>query len=96
VTLSAAMKYKVLIPDSISEFMEYIVNRYKEEHSDNKQIVYCYDFLAIKNGSEQGRRMTKRAIQEMIKKYGRAYGKSELTTRYLRHSFGLHHVMASI
>lgn len=48
-------------------------------------------FLSQPNGHAIGKRITKRGIQEMIKKYGKAYGKSELTARQLRHSFSLDH-----
>lgn len=49
-------------------------------------------FLSLPNGHEIGKRITKRAIQEIVKKYGQAYGKSELTARQLRHSFGVNHL----
>lgn len=48
-------------------------------------------FLSLPNGEKTGKRMTKRGIQEMIKKYGQAFGKFELTARQLRHSFGFEH-----
>ncbi|MGM0883101.1 MAG: tyrosine recombinase XerS [Bacillota bacterium] len=48
-------------------------------------------FLAVPNGHKIGKRMTKRAVQEMVNKYSAKYGKPEVTTRQLRHSFGLEH-----
>ncbi|MBB3114681.1 site-specific recombinase XerC [Paenibacillus phyllosphaerae] len=48
-------------------------------------------FLTVPNGQKTGRRMTKRAVQEMVNKYSTKYGKPEVTTRQLRHSFGLEH-----
>ncbi|MBB3113462.1 integrase [Paenibacillus phyllosphaerae] len=48
-------------------------------------------FLAVPNGQKIGKRMSKRAVQEMVKKYAVKYGKPELTTRQLRHTFGLEH-----
>ncbi|MGZ9584214.1 tyrosine recombinase XerS [Paenibacillus marinisediminis] len=44
-------------------------------------------FLAIKNGEKEGKRMTKRAMQQMIIKYAKHYGKPALTIHKLRHSF---------
>ncbi|WP_172250928.1 tyrosine recombinase XerS [Saccharibacillus deserti] len=44
-------------------------------------------FLAIPNGQTEGKRMTKRAIQAMIIKYAKRFGKPYLTVHKLRHSF---------
>ncbi|QDH23380.1 tyrosine recombinase XerS [Saccharibacillus brassicae] len=44
-------------------------------------------FLAIPNGQKEGKRMTKRAIQAMIIKYAKRFGKPYLTVHKLRHSF---------
>ncbi|MDP4098671.1 tyrosine recombinase XerS [Paenibacillus sp. P96] len=44
-------------------------------------------FVALPNGSHEGKRMTKRAIQAMIIKYAKRYGKPSLTVHKLRHSF---------
>lgn len=44
-------------------------------------------FLAIANGRKEGSRMTKRAIQEMVVKYAKRFGKPFLTVHKLRHSF---------
>jgi site-specific recombinase XerD len=44
-------------------------------------------FLAVANGKKQGERMTKRAIQEMILKYAKRFGKPYLSVHKLRHSF---------
>lgn len=72
--------------EKIKKYMKVRDEKYAPEASENAL------FLAIQNGFETGKRMTKRAIQEMVKKYGRVYGRSELTNRQLRHSFGLQHV----
>ncbi|MFX3634432.1 MAG: tyrosine-type recombinase/integrase [Candidatus Pristimantibacillus sp.] len=48
-------------------------------------------FLTIPNGQRVGKRMTKRAIQEMVIKYSKKYGENKITTRQLRHSFGIKH-----
>ncbi|MBD0380259.1 tyrosine recombinase XerS [Paenibacillus sedimenti] len=44
-------------------------------------------FLAIANGKKEGERMTRRAIQEMVIKYAKRFGKPYLSVHKLRHSF---------
>lgn len=44
-------------------------------------------FLALANGKKEGSRMTKRAIQEMVVKYAKRFGKPYLSVHKLRHSF---------
>ncbi|WP_442604234.1 tyrosine recombinase XerS [Paenibacillus sp. KN14-4R] len=44
-------------------------------------------FLTIPNGKKQGQMMSKRAIQEMVMKYAKRFGKPYLTVHKLRHSF---------
>ncbi|MBC8081106.1 MAG: tyrosine recombinase XerS [Gorillibacterium sp.] len=44
-------------------------------------------FLTIPNGQKDGKRMTRRAIQEMVIKYAKRFGKPYLTVHKLRHSF---------
>ncbi|WP_281887440.1 tyrosine recombinase XerS [Paenibacillus sp. YYML68] len=44
-------------------------------------------FLALANGKKEGDRMTKRAIQEMVIKYAKRFGKPYLSVHKLRHSF---------
>ena len=44
-------------------------------------------FLAVANGKQEGSRMTKRAIQEMVIKYAKRFGKPYLSVHKLRHSF---------
>ncbi len=48
-------------------------------------------FLSLPNGQKIGKRITKRGIQSMVIKYATKFGKPGLTTRQLRHSFGLEH-----
>lgn len=50
-------------------------------------------FLAVANGKKEGSRMTKRAIQEMVIKYARRYGKPALSVHKLRHSFATDYYM---
>lgn len=44
-------------------------------------------FLAISTGDSNGSRMHWRTFQDIVKKYGKAYGKPGLTPHGLRHSF---------
>lgn len=44
-------------------------------------------FLAIPRGASQAKRMSKRAIQQMVSKYAAAFGKPMLSVHKLRHSF---------
>jgi integrase len=44
-------------------------------------------FVAVPNGQKEGKRMTKRAMQAMIIKYAKRFGKPYLTVHKLRHSF---------
>jgi site-specific recombinase XerD len=44
-------------------------------------------FLAIPRGASHAKRMSKRAIQQMVSKYASAFGKPMLTVHKLRHSF---------
>ncbi|WDH81053.1 tyrosine recombinase XerS [Paenibacillus urinalis] len=44
-------------------------------------------FVTVPNGQKDGKRMTKRAIQAMIIKYAKRFGKPYLTVHKLRHSF---------
>ncbi|WP_025694660.1 tyrosine recombinase XerS [Paenibacillus durus] len=44
-------------------------------------------FVTKPNGSQEGKRMTKRDIQAMIIKYAKRFGKPYLTVHKLRHSF---------
>ncbi|MCK8486775.1 tyrosine recombinase XerS [Paenibacillus sp. MBLB2552] len=44
-------------------------------------------FVTVPNGHKEGKRMSKRAIQAMIIKYAKRFGKPYLTVHKLRHSF---------
>jgi site-specific recombinase XerD len=50
-------------------------------------------FLAVANGKNEGTRMTKRAIQEMVLKYAKRFGKPFLSVHKLRHSFATDYYM---
>lgn len=79
--------HTILFSDSIVEYLvDYLNVReviYRPVSNDNAF------FLAIANGRKIGNRITKRAIQALVNKYAAKYGKPEVTTRQLRHSFGL-------
>ncbi|MGM1044515.1 MAG: tyrosine-type recombinase/integrase [Bacillota bacterium] len=46
-------------------------------------------FLAKPNGETHGKRISKRTVQVMVKKYASKFGASEVTVRQLSHSFGV-------
>lgn len=52
-------------------------------------------FLALPNGQDYGSRMTKRAIQDMIVKYAKRFGKPFLTVHKLRHSFATDYYLSN-
>lgn len=67
--------------------------RYIEDYLNIRELRYKPSkrekalFLAIANGKQEGARMSKRAIQEMVIKYAKRFGKPTLTVHKLRHSF---------
>lgn len=52
-------------------------------------------FLALANGKNEGARMTKRAIQEMVLKYAKRFGKPYLSVHKLRHSFATDYYLSN-
>ncbi|XID94648.1 tyrosine recombinase XerS [Paenibacillaceae bacterium WGS1546] len=52
-------------------------------------------FLALANGKKEGSRMTKRAIQEMVIKYAKRFGKPYLSVHKLRHSFATDYYLSN-
>ncbi len=50
-------------------------------------------FLALPRGQSYGKRMSKRAMQQMVTKYATAFGKPYLTIHKLRHSFATSYYM---
>ncbi|SCW64547.1 Site-specific recombinase XerD [Paenibacillus tianmuensis] len=67
--------------DSLSAYLEQRQLRYKAPKREKAL------FLAVANGKKEGERMTKRAIQEMVIKYAKRFGKPYLSVHKLRHSF---------
>ncbi|MCM3783823.1 tyrosine recombinase XerS [Neobacillus mesonae] len=67
--------------DELFTYMQLRTSRY---HTPKKEKAL---FVTIPNGQKEGKRMTKRAIQAMIIKYAKRFGKPYLTVHKLRHSF---------
>ncbi|RIX53642.1 tyrosine recombinase XerS [Paenibacillus nanensis] len=67
--------------DDLQQYLELRETRYKAPKREKAL------FLAIANGSREGSRMTKRAIQAMVIKYAKRFGKPYLSVHKLRHSF---------
>ncbi len=62
----------------------YLSLRHVRYHAPKKEKAL---FLTVPNGQQDGKRMTKRAVQAMIIKYATRFGKPFLTVHKLRHSF---------
>jgi len=67
--------------DDLAQYLEIRGSRYKPPKKEKAL------FLAVPNGQTEGKRMTKRAIQEMVVKYAKRFGKPYLSVHKLRHSF---------
>lgn len=67
--------------DDLKNYLELRDIRYKAPRREKAL------FLAIANGKSEGSRMTKRAIQAMVIKYAKRFGKPYLSVHKLRHSF---------
>ncbi|GAA3406001.1 tyrosine recombinase XerS [Paenibacillus hodogayensis] len=70
--------------EAIAELTAYLDVRAIRYNPDKKEKAL---FLTVPNGSKEGKRMTKRAIQEMVIKYAKYFGKPYLSVHKLRHSF---------
>ncbi|MCW3793801.1 tyrosine recombinase XerS [Paenibacillus sp. LS1] len=73
---------------ALSTYLSIRVQQYKNK-KDNAF------FLALPNGKSEGNRMSKRAIQDMIIKYAKAFGKPFLTVHKLRHSFATDYYLSN-
>lgn len=67
--------------DDLGGYIQLRGSRYKAPRREKAM------FLAIANGNQEGSRMTKRAIQQMVLKYAKRFGKPYLSVHKLRHSF---------
>ena len=70
--------------DAIEDLDQYLAIRDTRYKAPRKEKAL---FLAIANGNKEGSRMTKRAIQAMVLKYAKRFGKPFLSVHKLRHSF---------
>ncbi len=70
--------------DAIADLEQYLAQREIRYKAPKREKAL---FLAIANGRKEGSRMTKRAIQEMVVKYAKRFGKPYLSVHKLRHSF---------
>ena len=73
--------------DLLRQYLEVRESRYRPPKKEKAF------FLAVANGQKEGSRMTKRAIQEMVYKYARRFGKPYLSVHKLRHSFATDYYM---
>lgn len=80
-TFKTPVYYREAAKINLAEYLELRNTRY---NASKKEKAF---FLAIKNGEKEGQRMTKRAMQQMIMKYAKHFGKPALTIHKLRHSF---------
>lgn len=80
-TFKTPVYFREQSKDDLSLYLGLRQSRYKTPKREKAL------FIALPNGSKEGKRMTKRAIQEMIIKYAKRFGKPYLTVHKLRHSF---------
>ncbi|MDF2723678.1 MAG: integrase [Paenibacillus sp.] len=76
--------------DAVQTIQTYLEIRQLRYNPDKREKAL---FLALANGTKQGKRMTKRAIQEMVIKYAKYFGKPYLSVHKLRHSFATDYYM---
>ncbi len=79
--------------EAVDDLNEYFALREREYRPLKREKAL---FLAIANGKTEGSRMTKRAIQEMVIKYAKRFGKPYLSVHKLRHSFATDYYCAMI
>ncbi|MEY4480688.1 MAG: hypothetical protein RLZZ267_1366 [Bacillota bacterium] len=70
--------------DAIDALVQYMEIRELRYNANKREKAL---FLAVANGKTEGSRLTKRAIQELVIKYAKRFGKPYLTVHKLRHSF---------
>jgi site-specific recombinase XerD len=80
-TFKTPVYFRQLAIEDISRYLEIRSARYRPSKREKGL------FLALANGKTEGERMTKRAIQEMVIKYAKRFGKPFLSVHKLRHSF---------
>lgn len=80
-TFKTPVYFKQEAIHGLLEYLELRTGRYNPSKREKAL------FLALANGKKEGERMTKRAIQEMVTKYAKRFGKPYLSVHKLRHSF---------
>ncbi|GIP42620.1 tyrosine recombinase XerS [Paenibacillus sp. J45TS6] len=80
-TFKNPVYYREQAKDDLLNYMELRTLRYRTPKKEKAL------FVTVPNGQKEGKRMTKRAIQAMIIKYAKGFGKPYLTVHKLRHSF---------
>ncbi|ANS74593.1 integrase [Paenibacillus yonginensis] len=80
-TFKTPVYFREQARDDLMEYMNLRTTRYRTPKREKAL------FIALPNGATEGKRMTKRAIQAMIIKYAKRFGKPYLTVHKLRHSF---------
>ncbi|MEC0239595.1 tyrosine recombinase XerS [Paenibacillus dokdonensis] len=80
-TFKTPVYFREQAKDDLNAYLNLRQTRYKAPKREKAL------FLALANGQTEGSRMTKRAMQAMIIKYAKRFGKPFLTVHKLRHSF---------
>ncbi|WP_019638682.1 tyrosine recombinase XerS [Paenibacillus fonticola] len=80
-TFKTPVYFREQSKDELVEYLQLRQSRYNTPKREKGL------FVAVPNGQKEGKRMTKRAIQAMIIKYAKRFGKPYLTVHKLRHSF---------
>lgn len=80
-TFKTPLYFREQAKDDLVQYLALRQSRYKVPRKEKAL------FVALPNGQQEGKRMTKRAIQAMIIKYAKRFGKPYLTVHKLRHSF---------
>lgn len=80
-TFKTPVYFREQAKDELANYMQLRQSRYRTPKREKGL------FIALRNGESEGSRMTKRAIQAMIMKYAKCFGKPYLTVHKLRHSF---------
>jgi site-specific recombinase XerD len=80
-TFKTPVYFREQARDDLAQYLTLRQSRYKVPKREKAL------FAALPNGHQEGGRMTKRAIQAMIIKYAKRFGKPYLTVHKLRHSF---------
>jgi integrase len=81
VTFKTPVYFRQEALDDLSQYLAIRQVHYKATKKENAI------FLAVANGKKNGERMSKRAIQALVIKYAKRFGKPFLTVHKLRHSF---------